>query len=49
MNSLMFTKAGALTKEFPTFTALIRPLTRVNSLVSNKRGFVAEGLATLAA
>ena len=42
----MFTKAGALAKEFPTFTTLIRLFSSVNSQVPNKYVFVAEGFST---
>lgn len=45
----MFTKAGALTKEFPTFTTLIRLFSSVNSQVPNKCGFVAKSLPTFPA
>lgn len=33
MKSLVFNNAGALAKEFPIFTALLRPFSGVNSLV----------------
>lgn len=34
MKSLVFNKAGALVKELPMFTALIKPFSSVNSLVA---------------
>ena len=45
----MFTKAGALAKELPTFTTLIRLFSSVNSLVPNKCGFVAKSFPTFPA
>ena len=45
----MFTEAGALAKELPTFITLIRPFSSVNSLVPNKCGFVAKSFPTFPA
>lgn len=45
----MFTKAGALAKELSALTALVRLLSRVDALVANQCGFVAECFPTFIA
>lgn len=47
VRSLVCTKVGDVTESPPAFSALIRPLTRVGTVVHPKAGAVAEALPTL--